>query len=140
MGFFARLFGSPSSAPSPEPSGFLKGPGTFQLPIVGESHYQDELEAICGGRTEEGEDLLTEALLVLEDSNPYGPEAVRVDIDGRTVGHLSRENACEYRRRLVEAGHPRLRARCRARIRGGWDRGADDRGHFGVWIDLPTGD
>ena len=66
------------------------------------------------------------------------PKAVRIEIEGETVGYLSRENARDYRDALRRAGHPRLaRATCKANIRGGWDRGPDDRGHFGVWLDIP---
>jgi hypothetical protein len=48
----------------------LAGPGTFEFDIVGESHYQEALEAICGGRTEESAEHLTEAVLVLEGNPP----------------------------------------------------------------------
>jgi hypothetical protein len=61
-----------------------------------------------------------------------------VEIDGHIVGHLSRENARQYRNKLKEAGHPRITASCRAIIVGGWDRGGSDRGHFGVRLDLPA--
>ena len=77
---------------------------------------------------------------MLEDSNPYDSKAVRVDIEQQTVGHLSRNVARGYRKRLKQAGHPQLVSICDAVIRGGWDRGPDDRGHFGVWLDLPTDD
>jgi hypothetical protein len=76
--------------------------------------------------------------LVLDDDNPYDSLAVRVEIRGCIVGHLSRENAREYRRQLKKAGHPALTASCKALIVGGWDRGGGDRGHFGVRLDLPT--
>src|SRR5947207_8334420 len=98
MGFFGRLFGvgqSPlASAPRAERID-LEGSGAFTLAIVGESHYQQALEQICGPRSDEGEDRRVEAGLVLEDGNPYDALAVRVDIQGLTVGYLSREHARE---------------------------------------------
>ncbi len=116
----------------------LPGPGTYEVEVVGESHYQKELEALCGGRTEESARVKTTAVLVLDDHNPYDSKAVRVEIGGCVVGHLSRVNARQYRKKLQEAGHPGIRASCKALIVGGWDRGNGDRGHFGVRLDLPT--
>jgi hypothetical protein len=116
----------------------LPGPGTYSIEVVGESHYQAALAAICGGPTEEGADCIVEATLVHEDDNPYDNQAIRVDIQGKTVGYLSRTNARQFRAKLKEAGYPGITATCSARIRGGWDRGVDDRGYFGVRLDLPT--
>ena len=124
--------------PSGDPVGNIAGPGTYELEVVGESHYQRALESICGGRTEESANRHVQAHLVLEDDNPHDPLAVRIDIQGKTVGYLSRETARAYRDRLREAGHPRLVGVCKAVIRGGWDRGPHDRGYFGVWLDLPS--
>ena len=117
--------------------GFLSGPGDYFIQVVGESSYQDALERICGGRTEDGANEFVDAFLILEDTNPNDRNAVRVDIGGMTVGYLTPHFAIQYRHRLVEAGYPRLVGSCRAHIRGGWQRGDQDRGHFGVWLDLP---
>ena len=137
MGFFTRLFvGSKEAAD--EETRLLHGPGTFSIPIVGESHYQPALEAICGGRTPDGADVQVTAVLVLEESNSHDRKAVRVDIRDKTVGYLSGDDARRYRQALAQAGHPRLRGRCQAEIHGGWDRGPSDRGNFGVWLDLPA--
>ena len=118
--------------------GRLRGPELFEAPIVGESKYQKALEQICGGRTTDSAEKYVDATLVLEDSNPYDDKAVRIHIDGKTVGYLSRADARSYRQRLEEAGHRQLVGICAAVIRGGWDRGSGDRGHFGVWLDLPV--
>jgi hypothetical protein len=118
--------------------GKLPGPGTYEIEVVGESHHQRELERICGGRSEEGARVKTTAVLVLDDNNPYDSQAVRVEIHGYVVGHLSRENARQYRKRLEEAGHAKITASCKALIVGGWDRGNGDRGDFGVRLDLPA--
>jgi hypothetical protein len=119
------------------PEGFLEGSGDYFIQVVGESSYQEALERICCGCTEDGADEFVEAVLVLEDTNPNDHNAVRADILGLTVGYLTRDFAGQYRRRLTEAGYPRLVGRCRAHIRGGWERGEHNRGHFGVWLDLP---
>lgn len=108
--------------------------GIGEVDIVGESHYQENLEAICGGRTEEGEERDVEAVLILDDKNRFDPMAVRVEIQGKVVGHLDRQAAREYREWLVEIGHPGVTAIWDAVIRGGWDRGQGDRGHYGVTV------
>jgi hypothetical protein len=113
----------------------LPSSGIFHLEVVGESHYQDALERICGGRTEQGADLRCVAALVLDDTNPYDRNAVRVEINGLQVGHLDREDAKEYRKYLRQHGLRGIRGTCKARIRGGWRRG-DETGHFGVYLDF----
>src|SRR5690606_10952807 len=114
------------------------GPGTYEFDIVGESQYQGALESICGGRTEDGAELQTQAVLLLEDSNPHDNMAVRVDIQGQTVGYLSRKDARSYRKQLKQLGHSNITCSCNAMIVGGWQRSRSDRGHFGVKLDLPV--
>lgn len=136
MGLFSRLFGGRSQN---EAVVNLPGPGTYSVDIVGESKYQSSLEAICGGRADESQEKIAVATLVHEDNNPYDNKAIRIDIEGMTVGYLSRENARQYRKKIKEAGYPGVTATCSAMIVGGWDRGGGDKGHFGVKLDLPTG-
>ena len=114
------------------------GPGTYSVDVVGESHYQEALEDICGGRTEEGHRLEVDAFLVPEDDNPHDPKAVCIYIQDQPVGHLDRETAQGFRKQLEVAGLTGVAMKCSAIIVGGWDRGGDDQGFFGVKIDLPT--
>lgn len=107
----------------------LAGDGEYGLDVVGESHYQGDLERLAGGRTRDGVEVETQAELIPEDDNPHDKKAVRVAIGGRTVGHLSRDDARAFRESV---GRP---ATCAALIVGGWDRGKGDRGHFGVRLD-----
>ena len=73
-----------------------------------------------------------------ESDNPYDSEAVRIEIQDQTVGHLDRETARSFREKMTEFGLTGAAAKCSAIIVGGWDRGDGDRGHFGVKLDLPT--
>ena len=114
----------------------LPGDNSFRLAIVGESHYQEALEVICGGRTEDGVDQVVSARLVAEDSNPYDPQAVHVEVGGKHVGYLSRQDARAYRDYMGRNGIGSSAGWCPARIRGGWERGGGDFGHFGVQLDL----
>lgn len=108
-----------------------RGNAGYWVDVVGESNYQRALARITGGRTPDGVNIDTTATLIPEPSNPYDPNAVRVDIAGQTVGYLDRSAAVTYRQRGGK------RSQCRATINGGWDRGDGDAGHFGVRVQLP---
>jgi hypothetical protein len=130
MSLLSFLFGRrPAEARS------LAGDGLFRVEVVGESHYQAVLEEICGGHTEKGVRHDCVAMLVPEPENPHDRNAIRVDINGRTVGYLSRADAVGYRDGLNLAGAAIHPLRCRAVIRGGWKR-PDGLGYFGVMLDL----
>ena len=115
---------------------WLDGNGRFNLQVVGESQYQRALEQICGGRTHQGEDRILDAVLLLDDDNPYDQNAVRVEISGLTAGYLSRDTAQRFRSRIRKEDLRADKFACRANIRGGWDRSEEDCGHFGVWLDV----
>ena len=101
---------------------------------VGESYYQVELESIVGGRTEDSARYKCVATLTPEPDNPYDPQAVCVAVDGFEVGHLSRDWAAKFNAALASSGY--AQATCNALIVGGWGRGRDDRGHFGITLDI----
>ena len=102
---------------------------------AGESHYQDTLESIAGGRNCFGVHTpLITAELVREPTNPYDPNAVRIEADGRPLGYVPKEDAPRFHDvidKLAGQGRP---ATCRARLTGGWDRGHGDRGTIGLRI------
>ena len=121
-----------NESPAGQPT--IAGTGDFATEVVGESHYQGNLLALCGSRAPDGVHKYFVATLVPEDANPHDPKAVRVDIESKTVGYLARPVARVWR----EKNGSQRSLRCKAVVRGGWDRGADDKGHFGVWLDLPN--
>jgi hypothetical protein len=77
--------------------------GYYDLEVVGESHYQDNLWRIMGGRgkTEVHVRIDVYAMLVAEDDNPYDVNAVAVWVQGLKVGHLSRTDAARLRPGLL---------------------------------------
>lgn len=115
----------------------IDGPQKFALDIVGESHHQSELNKLAGGKTEKGHKLAKEALLILEDENPYDNKAVAVTIVGEIVGHLDKKTARQFRKQIEAAGFPEAAAVVPARIVGGWLRDGDE-GHYGVKLDMPV--
>jgi HIRAN domain len=69
----------------------------FDVKVVGESFYQENLFRLCGPAASTMRQFPKRAVLALETNNPRDKNAVRVDIDGLTVGHLSREDAVWFR-------------------------------------------
>lgn len=114
-------------------------PGLFFWDIVGESHYQDALSEICGGKCDGGHSKICDAYLVPEDSNPHDAQAIAVFIGKKKVGYLARDIARQWRRagKKDERGIVFV-AQVPAKIVGGWDDGQGSTGHFGVKIDLPV--
>lgn len=109
----------------------IEGNGEFSFEIVGESHYQDALEAICGGKTKNSIERYCVAYLLPEPDNPYDRNAVAVYINGLQVGYIDRQSA----RHMSKAMNGRVTT-LDAVIVGGWRRMNGDEGSFGVKLDL----
>lgn len=77
--------------------------GSADLEVVGESHRQENLWQLAGGRSNPQERVRVPVLAVLvpETSNPYDSNAVSVWVNGLQVGYLSREDARRYRPGLL---------------------------------------
>ena len=115
--------------------------GTETLEVVGESHYQDALWQIVGGRRPDHVRYETFAVLVPDAANPYDPNAIEVQVAGALVGYLSRDDAARYRPgvlRLMETG-PTGYVALPAVIVGGGQRD-DGIGFLGVFLDHDPSD
>jgi hypothetical protein len=76
--------------------------GEEDLEVVGESFYQDNLWQLVGAQPgDHYRRVKITAVLVPEYDNPHDPNAVGVWIDGLKVGHLSRQDARNYRPGLL---------------------------------------
>lgn len=115
----------------------LTGSGKFPFSVVGESYYQDNLKQICGEYSIDGTNKILTAALIHADDNQYDSEAIRVEIFGKTVGHMSKADARMYRTYMRSKNWSGLTATCKAKITGGWDLGQEDIGQYGVSLDLP---
>jgi hypothetical protein len=118
---------------------WILGDGRYGIEVVGESNYQEALEKITGGRKPRGVNQTVTAELRLEDENPYDANAIAVLIDSSKVGYLSRSDARRFREQAGDQLESARRILCRGRVRGGWNRGPRDRGHFGVTLDIGSG-
>jgi hypothetical protein len=143
IGRLLQLLGEPRA---PRPRARLHGsvgkPGAVTLAgeerfeVVGESLHQDELLALTGGRRRYGGVELEAVAELLP--GPEHEDIVAVLLEGRPVGRLRREDAERLRPAVEEAIDEHGVATCRALVRGGWDRGRDDVGLFGVVLLLPA--
>lgn len=104
--------------------------GAYNFDIVGEASYQNALDQLAGGKTEAGVNVQKMATLIMEKNNPVDRNAVRVDIEGQTVGYLSRNHAKRFRKTIN-------RSHCvaPALITGGWKR-AGSQGNYGVRLNF----
>ena len=139
MGLFNWLIGStpaPTSEAALQPIHLARGRGyTFEL--VGESHFQDTLDAICGGKCEEGHKLPIAAQICFHEDNPHDPNAIVILVDRKPVGYVPRDIAAGMRSELLALNPDERPVTCDAKITGGWRRGDDDdEGHYGVKLSL----
>ncbi|MPZ57493.1 MAG: hypothetical protein GEU91_13530 [Rhizobiales bacterium] len=115
-------------------SAYIAGDGGYVIEVVCGSRHQDALEWLVRGRTEDPTDYACAALLVHEPENPFDPNAVSVTIQGVRVGFLPPEEAAGMVAAMEQWGFDR--ATCDAVIEGGWYHSADDKGDFGVRLDM----
>ena len=116
---------------------FIEGEGRYDLEVVGELHYQRHLNVLAGRHSKKGGDRELIAKLHYENTNPNDKKAIRVVIDGGTVGYLSRDDARIFRTRIEKVGMDGLIISCNAEILGGKRVGFFKVTDFGVWLDLP---
>ena len=76
-------------------------PGDERLDVVGEWYHQDALWRIVGGHRHKEVQHETQAVLMPDSADSEYPEAIRVVVDGKVVGSLSREHAPVYRPGLL---------------------------------------
>lgn len=92
--------------------------------IVGEQSYQNNLKKIAGPKEEESKFFECQAKVSSEPFNQYDKNAVKVEINGLTVGYLSKSEAAKLSGKVVNKTVPAV-------IDGGWFD-ADGEGSYGV--------
>lgn len=111
--------------------------GQDRVEVKGESNYQDALDEICGGKCAEGHGRRVFVILQPEPENPYDPNAIALQMDGKTVGYLAKQAALEYAPIAKILSDKGKVGAARAYIKGGWRRGSDE-GHYGVELELSS--
>lgn len=135
MGFLRRLFGGGTPALPREVLALTPGGRVY---VVGEASYQPAIESIAGPPTasRQSHGMRVEAILEPEPRNPVDRRAIVVKVAGRTVGYLSRADRDTWEQQVLGAWQQGRVAGCMATISGGWDRGGDDVGLYGVVLDI----
>lgn len=116
----------------------IKGNGSFGVAVVGEASYRKTFEGIFGKRCADGYEAKCQATLVPEPNNKYDANAVQVMIKNKLVGYLDRESARRVVESLKRTNRVGAVVKVPALVKGGWYRGPDDQGEFGMWIDFPA--
>lgn len=112
----AWLFYKKRNRPTPtsrQPTLRLRGGGKYESEVVGTARFRPALEKICDDTQRDAK--IVEAVLVWDDGG-RARKAVRVDVQGLTVGYLPAELAEAYHQRLAESGYPDARSICNAKI------------------------
>lgn len=114
-----------------------KGKRRPKLDIVGESHYQPALWRITGKSTgDEGPEWRGRAVLIAEPSNAYDRNAVRVAVNGQTVGHLDRDDAKDIQPLLIATGP--VSVPCF--VKGGYKLDRGGRASIGLVLEMAPAD
>lgn len=129
--------GAPTQMP-PVPVAAFAWPeiGNYDVEVVGESNYQPVLKALMGDPNDPEMDGKGTAILVPEDNNPYDNKAVKVTVQGFTIGYLSREDARSFRRRLSAKKLGMVPTSCCFEITGGYTLKDGSQAFYGAMLDL----
>ena len=130
MGIYTELY------PEQEPV-FIEGDGQFQLDVIASPDHQNYLKSLCGGYSLRGSKLQVVAKLHYDNCNPEDKNAIRVVINGGTVGYLSPEHAMLFRERIRITGQEGIIVSCNAQVVGGRKFWFFRKTGFSVRIDLP---
>jgi hypothetical protein len=138
VGIAAWLFYKKTNRLAPtstQPTLRLQGGGKYEFAVMGVARYRPAFEKICGN--DQRDPKIVEALLVLEDTESHDKKAVRVEVQGRTVGYLPTDIAEAYRKRLLESGYPGARSICNAKIIVRMHSSIGGNADYALRLDLP---
>ncbi|MHC3125496.1 hypothetical protein [Acinetobacter sp. GN11] len=105
-------------------------PISYLFDIVGEQSYQANLRKIAGPKQERSKYVEVTARVVSEPFNAYDKNAVKIEINGLTVGYLSRDDAKLLAGKVINKTVPAL-------INGGW-LDDDSEGSYGVKLSIES--
>lgn len=115
--------------------------GRNQMEVKGESHYQHNLAAVAGPKSDIGYNLPVDVVLIREPDNEYDPNAIAVyaaareeGAKGVMVGYVAKEIAVGLAPAIDRKNEEGEVVGLEGMIRGGWDRGGGDTGHYGIFL------
>lgn len=108
----------------------------YKVKAVGSSYHRQAIESIAQNPDGLRSLTLCTAYLIPEDDNEHDSHAVKVVVDGKTVGHLAKDYARTYRSFFSELPSPVPTTIVMAAITGG--QRVDSREYeYGVELDIP---
>lgn len=125
--------------PIPTPLFTWPSRGNFDFELVGAEYYQAELQHLADNhRGEQLDGLPLTAMLIPEDENRSDNTAVRVDVDGLTVGYLSLVDSKGYHRRMAELKQKVRPTACAALLVVNPSPKSDAGTHFRIKLDMKS--
>lgn len=109
---------------------------TVPIEISGESFYHDAIIDVIGEPTEDGYDVTVNGRLVRDPTNKYDSNAIKCLIKERHVGHVNREDAEDISHYMDSHNITEILVSCE--VTGGWSRGKNDSGFFGITAYVPS--
>ncbi len=103
--------------------------------IVGEGHFQSDLEQIAGPKEKMSAKYECEATSVCESDTKHDSDAVAVYLGRGQVGHLFREGTKLFREVLVSLIAELSPVNAKAKIVGGWKNDISE-GSYGIKLSL----
>lgn len=112
----------------------IAGPALFDIEVVGESRFLDNLVNKCGPLDAATSEVTVCVCLTLEDT------AVAIFVDGALIGYAADATAADFKHAVVAGGLGDYTSfMCNARI-DRWLNPHEDQERFGIWLDLPQDD
>ena len=102
----------------------------YTFETVGEQAYQENLRKIAGAKSEQSKFIEVMARVLSEPSNQFDKHAIKVEINGLTVGYLSKEDARQLAGKIIDTN-------VAAVINGGW-LDEEDEGSYGVKLAIQS--
>lgn len=128
------------SSPCPDQPNYhpLQGNAQYNFKIIGEAAFQENLLHIAGRKQEKATCMKLNAVIQAEPTNQFDAEAVRVQINGYTVGYFDRQTAMDFKTTLAARQiAPTTKFKAGASIVGGW-KDHKSEGDFSVYLDIDT--
>lgn len=113
----------------------ITGPGCFDIEVLGERKYAENVAQICASSGDYDGDLIVSAHLSLDGMSPIDDMGIAVSVNDKLLGYLPNDTALEFRHAVHVGGLEEYKVfACQARIQGGKHA---DQGDYRIWIDLP---
>ncbi len=124
----------PNDRPKPKAVVIFRN-GSLPMHILEKRRYQQVLSEIAKSSRKTRSSSEIPAEIIREADNPIDSNTIRIEIDGKCVGYIPTDQARRLSLQMSEDGIDR--AKCLARIRGGWQAHHKRSGLYGLTLAIP---